>query len=206
MPDPSAADALFERFRRWLRDRHLPVTQQRDRIARAVFESREHLSVEAIGRRVAAGGHAVGTATIYRVLDLLVASGLVRVHDFGEGFRRYESVEPDRQHGHLICVRCGGVTEFATERFERLLPIVADEYGFQPHRHRVEVLGLCRACRSVDLGSPADAAAAPGPLTPAPTPSAAGAMPTDTIVTSGTAERQSLSKLSSSSWRISSDR
>ncbi len=158
MADPSAADALYERFRRWLRDRHLPVTRQRDRVARAVFGSDEHLSVEAVGRRLAADGPPVGTATIYRVLDLLLESGLVRAHDFGEGFHRYEAVESGRQHGHLICVRCGGVTEFPTERFERLLPIVADEHGFQPHRHRVEIVGLCRACRNADLGSLAAAA------------------------------------------------
>ncbi len=152
MPEPDAAAALVERFQRWLRERHLPVTRQRERVARVVFAGGEHLSAERIVHRLAAEGPPVGVATVYRVLELLRESGLVRAHDFGEGFRRYEAVEPDRQHGHLICVRCGGVTEFPTERFERLLPIVADEYDFQPHRHRVEIMGLCRTCRDADLG------------------------------------------------------
>ena len=35
-------------------------------------------------------GERVGTATVYRTLEVLVESGLVRAHDFGEGFKRYE--------------------------------------------------------------------------------------------------------------------
>ena len=41
---------------------------------------------------------------------------------------------------------------FSTERFERALPLVADEHGFLPQRHRVEIHGLCRACRDAEVG------------------------------------------------------
>jgi Fur family ferric uptake transcriptional regulator len=154
MPENTpAAEELFARFHRWLRERHVPVTRPRDLIARAVFAGGEHLSVEGIQRRLREQGEQVGTATVYRSLDLLVECGLVRSHDFGEGFKRFEATLSDRQHGHLVCARCGSVLEFSTERFERLLPIVADEHGFQPHRHRVEIYGLCRNCREADLGA-----------------------------------------------------
>ncbi len=145
--------ALLERFHRWLRDHRLPVTRQRDLVARLVFESDEHLSVEGIQRRLRELGARVGTATVYRTLEVLVESGLVRVHDFGEGFRRYEPMVPQQSHHeHLICVRYGTVLEFQNERLERMLPIIADEFQFQHQRHRVEVYGLCRTCRQRDLG------------------------------------------------------
>lgn len=144
---------LLEAFRRWLRDRHLPVTRQRDTVARAIFGSASHLSVDEIQRLLREQDIRVGTATIYRSLEVLLKSGLVRSHDFGEGFKRYESSVGGGQHGHLICGRCGSVTEFSTERFERILPIVADEHDFQYQRHRVEVHGLCRACRQADFGA-----------------------------------------------------
>ena len=155
MPRESEASSreLLERFRRWLRDRHLPVTRQRDVVARVLFGSAGHRSVEEIQRRLRDQQVRVGTATIYRSLDVLLASGLVRAHDFGEGFKRYEAMVGGGQHGHLICARCSGVTEFSTERFERILPIVADEHGFQYQRHRVEVHGLCRACREADVAA-----------------------------------------------------
>ncbi len=89
-PEGDAAQALFERFHRWLRERHLPITRQRDMVARVVFAGGEHLSVEGVERRLRERGEQIGTATVYRSLDMLVESGLVRAHDFGEGFRRFE--------------------------------------------------------------------------------------------------------------------
>ncbi len=80
--------ALLDRFRRYLRDHHQPVTRQRDLEAQAVFLSEEHLSVDEILRLLRQQGEAVGTATVYRTLEVLVESGLVRAHDFGEGFKR----------------------------------------------------------------------------------------------------------------------
>jgi Fur family transcriptional regulator, ferric uptake regulator len=143
----SEGAALLERFRRYLRDRHQPVTRQRDRVAEVVLMSEEHLSVDQIERRLAERGAAVGLATIYRTLEALVQSGLVRAHDFGEGFRRFEPLASQGYHEHLICTRCGKFEEFANERLERMLDMIADEYGFRSERHRVEVYGVCRECQ-----------------------------------------------------------
>jgi Fur family ferric uptake transcriptional regulator len=144
--------ALLERFRRFLRDHRQPVTRQRDQVAELVLLSDEHLSAEQIRRRLVESGAQVGLATIYRTLDLLVESGLVRGHDFGQGFRRFEPMPSQAHHEHLICQRCGTVTEFTHDRLERMLPIIADEYGFQPERHRVEIYGVCRECQRRVLG------------------------------------------------------
>jgi Fur family ferric uptake transcriptional regulator len=152
-----ASQRLFERFHHWLRERHLPITRQRDMVARVVFAGGELLSVEGVQRRLRDQGHRVGTATIYRALDVMVESGAVRSHDFGEGFKRFEPLLTPGQHGHLICSRCGRVTEFSTDRFERLLPMVADEHAFLHQTHRVEIRGLCAACRDADAGSVARA-------------------------------------------------
>jgi Fe2+ or Zn2+ uptake regulation protein len=67
--------ALLERFRRHLRDHHLPVTRQRDLIAQTVLTSDEHLSVEAIQRLLQDEGEKVGTATIYRTLTSVRSRG-----------------------------------------------------------------------------------------------------------------------------------
>jgi Fur family ferric uptake transcriptional regulator len=143
--------ALLERFRRYLRDQHQPVTRQRDVVAEIVLQTDDHLSVGAIQRRLKEQGHRIGLATIYRVLEILVASGLVKAHDFGEGFRRFEPVTGQGRHEHLVCTRCGRVLEFANEQLERMLPIIADEHQFQLQRHRVEIYGVCHACQERDL-------------------------------------------------------
>ena len=144
--------ALLDRFRRYLRDHRQPVTRQRDLVAQVVFLSEDHPSVESIRRTLKERGEHVGLATVYRTLEVLLQSELVRAHDFGEGFKRYEPMAAQAHHEHLICERCGRVEEFQNERLERMLPIIADEHGFQHQRHRVEIYGVCRECRQQELG------------------------------------------------------
>lgn len=138
---------LLDRFRAHLREHRQPVTRQRDTIAQAIFTSTEHLSAPAVYQRLRRDKVDVSMATVYRTLDLLVESGLIRRHEFGDGFRRYEGASPQGSHGHFVCVECGGVEEFANERLERMLPIIADEHQFRYDRHRVELHGTCRACQ-----------------------------------------------------------
>jgi Fur family ferric uptake transcriptional regulator len=140
---------LLETFRRYLRDHGLPVTHQRLAVAEAIFFAGDHVSAEDIAGRVAKGGGGpVGTATVYRTLELLVESGLATEHDFGEGFKRYEPGSGGGEpHEHCICSSCGAVTEFSNDRLERMIALLAEEVEFRPHRHRLEIYGLCRRCQ-----------------------------------------------------------
>ncbi len=149
--DKAEGAALLDRFRQYLREHHQPITKQRDLVAQIVFLAEDHLSVEGIRRELKQRSERVGMATVYRTLDLLVESGLVRSHEFGEGFRRYEAMTAQSDHEHLICEQCGRVVEFANERLERMLPVLADEHGFQHRRHKVEIYGVCQTCRQREL-------------------------------------------------------
>ncbi len=147
-PPPKAdAPALLDAFRRYMRDHNLPVTHQREVIAATLFHSDSHLSVDDIERIVRADRAHVGKATIYRTLDLLVRAGLVDEHDFGEGFRRYEPRGARGHHEHLLCVECGKVVEFTSERIERMNVLIAEEHGFRHQHHRLEISGTCRECQ-----------------------------------------------------------
>jgi len=138
---------MLEVFRRYLREHALPVTTQREQVAEAVLDAGGHLSVEDIEQRLRERGLHIGKATVYRTLDILARSGLITERDFGEGFRRYERVPGHPHHEHLICTRCGKVIEFTNERLERLKALVAEEYGFQHHHHRLDIYGVCRECQ-----------------------------------------------------------
>lgn len=153
-PDTQPPGApLREHFARYLRDRRLPVTRQRLEVADAITRVPDHPSVIRIQQELSRRGVPIGTATVYRTLDLLVESGLVRAHDFGEGFKRYEAALDHSPHEHLICQRCGRVVEFTNDRLERMLEMIADELTFLHRRHRVEIYGLCVECRGRDLAT-----------------------------------------------------
>lgn len=142
---------LLEEFRRYLRDHSLPVTQQREAVASTIFFSGAHLSVGEIEQALRERGERVGTATIYRTLDLLHRADLVQEHDFGEGFKRYEPLAAQSHHEHLICVECGRVVEFSSDRLERMNVLIAEEHGFRHHRHRLEIYGVCGDCQGRDV-------------------------------------------------------
>lgn len=144
MDGPGVADA----FRVWLREQALPVTRQRSLIAEVVLGSGRHVSAEEVAAELERRGGTAGLATVYRTLELLVRSGLVVERDFGEGFRRYEAARDIPQHEHLLCTRCGRVTEFRDERLERITTLVAETHGHLRQRHRLVIYGVCEACRS----------------------------------------------------------
>jgi Fur family ferric uptake transcriptional regulator len=137
----------MEAFRAYLRDRSLPVTPQREAIARVVLNGDRHLSADEIERELTVQGIMIGTATVYRTLEVLVRSGLVMERDFGEGFRRYEPTRDVPHHEHLICTACNRVTEFRDERLERMTTLLAESNGFLRQRHRLIIEGVCAECR-----------------------------------------------------------
>jgi Fur family ferric uptake transcriptional regulator len=160
LPGTQGAPARQEAFRRYLREHSLPVTAQRERVAEVILAASGHLSVEEIEAQLRERGTHVGKATIYRTLDLLARCGMITPRDFGEGFRRYERAGDKPHHEHLICLRCGAVIEFTNERLERMKALIAEEYGFRHHHHRLEIYGTCAECQKRG-GAPA-----PGPSTP----------------------------------------
>lgn len=142
-----AGDALIEAFRTYLRDHNLPITAQRMAIAEVVLRSDRHLSAEDVVRETLARGAQVGTATVYRTLEVLVRSGLVVERDFGEGFKRFEPVDGAPRHEHLLCTVCGRVTEFRDDRLDELTRQIAETHGYMRQRHHLVISGVCAQCR-----------------------------------------------------------
>jgi Fur family ferric uptake transcriptional regulator len=138
---------VIDRFTAFLRDRRLPVTQQRLAIAAILLRAHEHLSADDVAATLASDGQKVGLATVYRTLDLLVSCGLAEQRDFGEGFKRYEPMHAQANHYHLTCTVCGAVAEFFDERIPEIIRRTAAARGFVPGQHRLLVRGTCRACR-----------------------------------------------------------
>ena len=95
------------------------------------------------------GGSRVGTASIYRALELLVRLGLVRRLDMGDGTARYEAAHPSGEHHHhLVCSTCGRVEAFEDDELERTLRNVESRTGYSVAEHDVVLRGACRSCAS----------------------------------------------------------
>jgi len=138
----------FAAFKDALRERSLKSTSQRDDIARVFFANNRHISVEELYREVKQINPRVGYATVYRTVRLLRECGLAAERHFHDGEARFENVEEEHHHDHLICERCGRIVEFANDTIERLQEQVAQKLGFVITRHKMELYGVCADCRN----------------------------------------------------------
>jgi Fur family ferric uptake transcriptional regulator len=127
-------------------ERQLPLTPQRLAIAGLILGSDSHLSAEELIDALASKGLKVGTATVYRTIDVLLESGFVVERDRGEGFRRFEPRRELPHHEQLLCTACGRVEEFRDAALERMTQRVADAHGYVRERHRLVIYGKCAAC------------------------------------------------------------
>jgi Fe2+ or Zn2+ uptake regulation protein len=101
---------------------------------------------------VAAGGSQLPHSSVYRNLAVLEQAGVVRrVITEGE-FARFELAEDlTAHHHHLICSSCGRVEDVTVPAsfettMDRALDRVARRTGFATISHRLDLIGLCRAC------------------------------------------------------------
>ncbi|MCB9011664.1 MAG: transcriptional repressor [Actinobacteria bacterium] len=96
---------------------------------------------------IRASGQRVGLASVYRVLDQLVAVGAVTRVEFGDGVSRFEPAPPDgSHHHHLVCERCGVVRPFESPELERAIHGVGDRERFRVETHEVVLHGRCPDC------------------------------------------------------------
>lgn len=142
MPTKQAHRETLEGF---LSRRGLRRTRQRDAIAEIFLATGEHLTSEELHQLVAARHPAIGLATVYRTLKLFVEAGIASERTFRDGVSRYEVRQP--HHDHMICTSCDEIVEFENEQIERLQEQVAVGLGFTLTAHKLELYGLCPACR-----------------------------------------------------------
>lgn len=123
-------------------DKGLKMTGQRRVIAQVLSESKDHPDVEMLYQRAVQQDEKISIATVYRTVKLFEEAGIIEKHDFGDGRARYEEVDEDEHHDHLIDLRSGKVIEFTNEQIEKLQHQVAEELGYQLIDHRLELYCL----------------------------------------------------------------
>ena len=131
---------------RYLEERGLKHTRQRDAVLEAFLSAGGHATSEDIYRSVQAEDESVGHTTVYRTMKLLVEAGLAEERHFDDGVIRYEIEH--HHHDHLVCLKCGKIIEFECEMIETAQDEIAARYEFRVLRHRHELYGHCADCQA----------------------------------------------------------
>lgn len=133
---PSQIEKLCE-------EKKIKLTDNRRIIARVVSDSTDHPDTEEVFRRASKINPGIGIATVYRAMKMFEELGVIAKHDFGgKGRARYEKLESDEHHDHLVDITTDEVHEFFNEEIEKLQKKIAREMGYEIVGHRLEL--YCR--------------------------------------------------------------
>lgn len=137
-----------EVFFEYLKDNGLNMTPQRLVILQSFLDMEGHFTSDQLYREVKKHDPAIGQATIYRTLKLLLDSGIADCFDIGDGVSLFENSYGQDHHDHLICVRCRKKIEIVDEAIEKRQEKIAQEKGFDITSHRLLLYGICPDCQA----------------------------------------------------------
>jgi Fur family transcriptional regulator, ferric uptake regulator len=135
-----------------LMSRGLRMTRQRRTILSVVETAKQHLDASQLLRRARRIDPQIDRVTVYRTLGLLKRHGLIDELDLMhmQGEKHFYERRPQRDHIHMACLRCGKITEFESDLFDRLKGQIQRDCRFHIVVTRLEVGGYCAQCRTTE--------------------------------------------------------
>lgn len=137
-------------FRRFLNKKGLKFTKERETILDKVFAFHSHFDPEELLISMRSRNIRVSRASIYRTLPLLLESGLIEQVEKNDKHAHYEHTFGHRHHDHLICLKCGNVTEVFSPKLESIQDELCRKHQFTGIKHTLEIKGYCNNCQRKD--------------------------------------------------------
>ena len=129
-----------------LTDAGVRPTRQRERVLAELMGERDDVTAQELYERLRSGGEKLGLATVYRTLGLLAEAGVIDALSHRPGELCYRWCGQGHHH-HLVCSNCHRVVELADCELDPWLERISQAHDFVTTGHRLEVSGLCGACR-----------------------------------------------------------
>jgi Fur family ferric uptake transcriptional regulator len=135
-----------EQFQILFRQENIDRFEDRFRILEVFLQNESHLTVEEVSRLLRDQGAKFDSAFVAETLELMCQFGFARKNRFDNGKLRYEHRHLGQHHDHMICTKCGSISEFHNEALESLQKNIASSHGFHMLQHRMEIYGICNGC------------------------------------------------------------
>jgi Fur family ferric uptake transcriptional regulator len=131
---PMPATEAPGRLQAELMARGMRMTRQRRTILGVIETASTHLDASQILRKARKLDPNIDRVTVYRTIL--------------QGDKHFYERRPQRDHLHMACLRCGKISEFESDLFERLKGQIQRDCQFHIAVTRVEIGGYCASCRS----------------------------------------------------------
>ncbi len=126
-------------------------TKQKEKILNFLKEnSHRHVTASDIISYLCSGEDSVGSATVYRYLEKLVNTDVVRKfyldEKTGACYQFIDENEQCHEHFHLKCVGCGKLYHIDCEYMKSLSEHVFEHHGFKVDNSKTVLYGKCDKC------------------------------------------------------------
>ncbi len=148
MSNSKLKDKVEHIFSAYLEQNGHRKTPERFAILNEIYDFDGHFDIETLYIIMKNKKYRVSRATLYNTIELLLACGLVRKHQFGKNIAQFEKSHENKQHDHLICTNCNKVMEFCDPRLQNVKSTVGELLDFKIIHHSLNLYGICSSCQS----------------------------------------------------------
>lgn len=132
-----------ETFEKFLHHEHYRSTSERYKVLDAVLNRVGHFNADELYASMVLDKTRISRATVYSTLELLEKAGLLIKHNFRSGRSYYEVGFDEPHHDHLICVKCGHISEFVQPQLLSIRKMIADKAGLKVIDHSFQIFAEC---------------------------------------------------------------
>lgn len=110
------------------------------------LNTEDHITLDDLMSLLKSKGYDYDQEFVKLCLNRWVELGFAQKKTFEGQPPRYEHRHLGKHHDHMICTKCGMITEFQNDAMEHLQERISARAGFHMLQHKMEIYGLCSRC------------------------------------------------------------
>ena len=137
-----------DKYREMLRAAGCRVTAQRMLLLKLLHDCEGHVGADDLYHLARTRDPRLSLSTVYRTLNKLKETGLVRELHLDDEHHHYELANKGNHH-HLICQGCGKIVEIKCFLVDGILSHIEEEHDFKVTDTQMGFLGYCAGCQAM---------------------------------------------------------
>jgi len=98
---------LEKEFEHLMAQLDVPLTDDQKAVAKAFFETEQHISPDKLLKKVKSNGHDISAKDVMTVLEMLEKNGFAKRREFDSRMTMYEHRHLSEHHDHMVASNAG---------------------------------------------------------------------------------------------------